>query len=39
MPKGIMGKYLHIDLSTQNFQYGTSPIELFEHFLGGKGAG
>jgi aldehyde:ferredoxin oxidoreductase len=39
MPKGIMGKYLRIDLNTQNFQYGPPPLELFENFIGGKGAG
>jgi aldehyde:ferredoxin oxidoreductase len=39
MIKGIMNKYLHIDLSTQTFHFRTPPDGLFEEFIGGKGAG
>lgn len=39
MIKGMMNKYLHIDLSTQIFHFGTPPDGLFAEFIGGKGAG
>ncbi|MCP5107092.1 MAG: aldehyde ferredoxin oxidoreductase family protein [bacterium] len=34
-----MNKYLHVDLSTRKFFYGTPPEGLFEEFVGAKGAG
>jgi aldehyde:ferredoxin oxidoreductase len=39
MIKGIMNKYLHVDLNTRKFYFGTPPPGLFEEYLGGKGAG
>lgn len=39
MIEGIMNKYLHIDLSSRQFHFGTPPQGLFEEFIGGKGAG
>ena len=39
MIKGVMNKYLHIDLSTREFHFETPAEGLFEEFLGGKGAG
>lgn len=39
MISGVMNKYLHIDLSTREFHFGTPPEGLFEEFLGGKGVG
>jgi aldehyde:ferredoxin oxidoreductase len=37
--KGIMNKYLHIDLTTRQFYLGTPPPGLFAEFIGAKGAG
>jgi len=39
MIKGVMNKYLHIDLSTKEFHFSTLSEGLFEEFIGGKGAG
>jgi aldehyde:ferredoxin oxidoreductase len=39
MMKGIMGKYLYIDLTSQKFFWDTPPKGLFEEYLGGKGVG
>jgi len=39
MIKGVMNKYLHIDLSTREFHFHTPSEGLFEEFIGGKGAG
>jgi aldehyde:ferredoxin oxidoreductase len=39
MIKGVMNKYLHIDLGTRKFHYGTPPEGLYEEYVGGKGAG
>ena len=39
MIEGIMKKYLHIDLSSRKFHFGTPPEGLFEEYIGGKGAG
>ena len=37
--KGIMNKYLYIDLTKQTFYLGTPPAGLFEEYIGAKGAG
>jgi aldehyde:ferredoxin oxidoreductase len=39
MIKGVFNKYLIIDLSARKFQFGTPPKNLYEEFIGGKGAG
>lgn len=39
MVKGMMNKYLHIDLANRKFHFETPPPGLFEEFIGGKGAG
>ena len=39
MIKGVKNKYLHIDLGTRKFHYGTPPEGLYEEYVGGKGAG
>jgi aldehyde:ferredoxin oxidoreductase len=39
MVKGIMNKYLHIDLSSRKYFFGTPEDGLFEEYLGGKGLG
>ncbi len=39
MIKGMQNKCLYIDLETQKFHFQTPPAQLFEEFIGGKGAG
>jgi aldehyde:ferredoxin oxidoreductase len=39
MIRGMMNKYLYIDLGTRKFHFGAPPDGLFEEFIGGKGAG
>jgi aldehyde:ferredoxin oxidoreductase len=39
MIKGITNKYLHIDLSSQKFDFKTPSDELTSEFIGGKGVG
>ena len=37
MYKGYMNRFLHIDLTTHKYHYGTPQQEIFEQFIGGKG--
>ena len=39
MIKGVMNKYLHIDLSSRKFHFDTPPEGLYDEFVGAKGAG
>jgi aldehyde:ferredoxin oxidoreductase len=39
MIKGMMNKYLHIDLGSRTFEFDTPAAGLYEEFLGGKGLG
>lgn len=39
MIKGMMNRYLHVDLGTGKFNFETPPDGLFEEFIGGKGVG
>ncbi len=39
MPGAYMNRFLEVDLSTRTFHYGTPKPELWEQFIGGKGAG
>ncbi len=39
MIKGLMNKYLYIDLTSRTYRYNVLPSGLFEEFIGGKGAG
>jgi aldehyde:ferredoxin oxidoreductase len=39
MIKGVMNKFLHIDLNSRNYYFSTPADGLFEEFIGGKGVG
>lgn len=39
MMKGVMNKYLYIDLSSRDFRFDVPPEGLYEQYIGGKGAG